>query len=256
MSCALWLVQREVCCVEYAACLLCIVVNRNHCFLCCAARCVDQSSTFITDVALRKYGMDVPHYACSKAKRDGQCGAATGKQFCPVTCDLCGALPPFFFGACRLLSTACSCRCCAEKPNEKGAFLVTPQFCVSNRQSCKETSICGRYISSVEDCKKALAQLPLVRNMSRTILTLNDHRAPKGCLLDAELEAYFNAGGTSESNYGGLMSVCLIRAKKGDSNTPPTIFLNSDTHMALQTCTRCQFPSKKLWKHAVRTSHC
>ena len=152
--------------------------------------------------------------------------------------------------------SSCNLCCCAEKPDDESAFVVTPRFCVSNRQSCEETSICGRYIDSTEDCKEAVSELPLVRNRSRTILTLNEPRAPKGCLLDAELRAYFNTAGTSQSNYAGLMSVCSVRGKKGASSTPPWISHDHDTHVALQMHTRCQLPSKKPWKHAARTSHC
>lgn len=148
------------------------------------------------------------------------------------------------------------CCCCAEKPDHVSAFIVTQQFCVSNRQSCEEISVCGRYIDSAENCKRAVLQLPLVRDTNRTVLTLNNPRAPKGCLLDSELHTYFNADGTSESDYAGLMSVCSVQDKKGDSNTPPAISHDHGTHSALQMYSRCRHPSKKQWKHAVRTSHC
>ena len=60
--------------------------------------------------------------------------------------------------------------------------------------------------------------LPLIRNGSLTILTLNDNRAPKGCLLDANLHAFFNYRGILDSHYN-LMSVCSIQAKEG---VPPS----------------------------------
>ena len=158
----------------------------------------------------------------------------------------------------RMLTAAAIFCCCAEKPDDESAFVVTPRVCVSNRQSCEGTSICGRYINSATDCEEAVLQLPLVRNTNSTILTVNEPRAPKGCLLDAELRTYFNTAGTSESDFAGLMSVCSVRGKKG-SNTPSSISHDHETHtfadvcvsFALQTYTRCQLPSKKPWKHAV-----
>ena len=152
--------------------------------------------------------------------------------------------------------SSCNLCWCAEKPDDESAFVVTPRFCVSNRQSCEETSICGRYINSTKDCEEAVSELPLVRNTSRAILTLNEPHAPKGCLLDAELGAYFNTAGTAHSDYAGLMSVCSVRRKKGDSSTHPSISHDHDTHINLQTHTCCQLPSKKPWKHAAKTSHC
>ena len=107
----------------------------------------------------------------------------------------------------------------AEKPSKiKNTFLATSRFCVSNHPSCDDSSECGHYFQSIEHCKKAVMQLLLVTNESLAVLSLRDEHAPKGCLLDAQLRAYFNAAGKKESDYTGLMSVCALRASNGESS--------------------------------------
>ena len=109
------------------------------------------------------------------------------------------------------------------QPSSTNAFLTTQQFCVSHNQFCDETSTCGCYIDSAEDCREAVTQLPLVRNGSFAVLSLSGEMArlaPQGCLLDSEMRAFFNAGGTRSSKYDALMSVCKAQAKEGGYSTP------------------------------------
>ena len=88
--------------------------------------------------------------------------------------------------------------------------------------------------------------LPLIRNASRAVLTLNDNRAPKGCLLDANLHAFFNYRGILDSHYN-LMSVCSIQAKEGVAPSSISLDISSILrHAALQSCTHCQLHSKRL----------
>ena len=170
----------------------------------CTATCVDQSPVFLHDFVRRNYAWKWPKYSCSQGKRDGHCGAVSGKRFCPVTCGVCGVLLLVSCAVC-----GCTLCCSAEKPHDESAFLLSEHFCVSKRQSCGATSVCGRYIVSVKNCKEAVMQLPLVRKMSsRAVFVVNQSGAPKGCLLDHKLGAHFNTRGTSQSNYAGLLSVC------------------------------------------------
>ena len=57
-------------------------------------------------------------------------------------------------------------------------------------------------------------QLPLNRNTS-LVHSVDVVEAPKGCLLDSGLNAFFNAGGSANSNYSGLLSICSVRAQRG-----------------------------------------
>ena len=61
-----------------------------------------------------------------------------------------------------------------------------------------------------------MAGLPLVRNASLSVLSLDDQRGPKGCLIDSQQRAYFNVAGSADSEYQGLMAVCSMQDEVAD----------------------------------------